>query len=318
MHVYFLVCQAFVYSRNHNYFNYTFIWLGIKGCLWWQLTRERWSQLLYVVIVPKNAMETTFFTISAIKLTTFLAKIYLMIVCQPSPFPPTFIGVCRAWIGFQYTYKQGLGRMSKARENGFQYLKVCIQQESKFVPQDAYLVQEFVTDFLEVGKISLIILQKCALDNTFPYQVESRNVGSCPFDAVSVLLTGDKSLSSELRLKTFIEMRKNQNLYENRPKLISFMICSPIFERACLDCASYWGWSPIWIMLALSNVIGKNINSIYPPMNGKANRVYKTLHFVIRAEVPSEKTLTYRQNSQYTRKELGLLIILSLWWHQKR
>ena len=86
-------------------------------------------------------------------------------------------------------------------------------------------------------------------------------------------------------------MIQNQNLYENHPKINSFMLCSPVYERPCLDCTSYRGWSSIWTLLALSNVIGKNINSIYPPMNGTADRVHNTLHFVIEPDVHSDYSL---------------------------
>ena len=167
-------------------------------------------------------------------------------------------------IRFQYTHKQGMARLSKARENGFEYLKMSVHQESKFVPQNIYVIQTLIKDFLEVDKISLGILHKCGIHYATPYKVESRKVGSCLFDSVSVLLTGDVCLSTELRLKTCIEMVQNQNLYENHINVKHFMICSPVFERACLDCASYRGWSSIWTLLALSNVVGKNINSIYP------------------------------------------------------
>ena len=135
------------------------------------------------------------------------------------------------------------------------------------------------------------------MDNFIPYQINSRNIGSCLFDTASVLLAGDESLSSELRLKTCIEMIQNQNLYENHSKINNFMLCSSVYERACLDCASYRGWFSIWTLLALSNVIGKNINSIYPPMNGTADRVHNTLHFVIESEVHSDYTVnTYKRN----------------------
>ena len=193
------------------------------------------------------------------------------------------------WI--QIRVKQASSRINQAREKGFQYLKVCVEQESKFVPQNIYLVQEQLTNFLDIDEISLSILQKCGFDNFIPYQINSRNIGSCLFDVASVLLAGDERLSSELRIKTCIEMIQNQNLYENHPKMNSFMLCSPVYERACLDCASYRGWSSIWTLLALSNVIGKNINSIYPPMNGTADRVHNTLHFVIEPEVHSDYTL---------------------------
>ena len=98
-------------------------------------------------------------------------------------------------------------------------------------------------------------------------------------------------LSTELRVRTCIEMVKNENRYKNHPKSNDFMLLSPTYETACLEFAFHRGWSSIWTIIALSNVIGKNINSTYPPMNGKKDHAYNTLNFVIEPTIASNDTI---------------------------
>ena len=154
-------------------------------------------------------------------------------------------------IPFRYAYKQALARLNKAQQHGFAYLKMCVNQESRFVPKDTYTTtSSLIPDFDKIDKISLEILQQCGLDNVIPFNIESKTTGSCLFDSVSVLLHGDESLSTELRVKTCIEMVQNQTFYETHERAVGFMACSPVFEKACLDCASPRGWSSIWTMFS--------------------------------------------------------------------
>ena len=171
---------------------------------------------------------------------------------------------------------------------------MCVNQESRFVPKDTYTTtSSLIPDLLEIDKISLEILQQCGLDNVIPFNIESKTTGSCLFDSVSVLLHGDESLSTELRVKTCVEMVQNQTFYETHERAVGFMACSPVFEKACLDCASPRGWSSIWTMLALANVVNKNIQSIYPAMNGKVDRAHKALNCMIASRIQEYLTVDH-------------------------
>jgi hypothetical protein len=48
-----------------------------------------------------------------------------------------------------------------------------------------------------------------------------------------------------------------------------------------MDCAKKSGWSSIWTILALAEVIGIPVESVYPPLNGEKDFSYKHLNLLV-------------------------------------
>lgn len=109
-----------------------------------------------------------------------------------------------------------------------------------------------------------------------PYYVQDN--GSCLFNAVSVDLSGTETLSTELRVRTCIEMVTKKDIYTSMPNANKLLWVSPNYITSTFDCAHARGWSSIWTFYALAEVIGTTIKSVYPPLNGGQDIYYKTLN----------------------------------------
>jgi len=83
---------------------------------------------------------------------------------------------------------------------------------------------------------------------------------------------GHENASSEIRLKTFFELFDNAAFYE-RVHVKSFIPdVSPPLASAIRQCAQIGSYSCTWTMHAASTVIGKPIKSVYPAVNGPADK----------------------------------------------
>ena len=117
--------------------------------------------------------------------------------------------------------------------------------------------------------------------------------GNCLFNAASIALTGNESLSKEIRLRTALEMIINQHTYLQHPLFNALLVHSPEFEDAMLECCRDGAYSSIFTMMALSNVIGKPIRSIFPDVNGPPDPTAATMTKVFTNETIAENdTLT--------------------------
>lgn len=104
--------------------------------------------------------------------------------------------------------------------------------------------------------------------------------GNCLFNSVSMFLAGNESLSTELRVRTAIELAYNRQLYLRQPNAESFNNTAD-FDESLLDCVKEGGYSSIWTICALSTVIKRKIISVYPDINGNHDIVYTILNVMI-------------------------------------
>ena len=98
------------------------------------------------------------------------------------------------------------------------------------------------------------------------------------FDAVSFALCGSEVLSTELRLRACIEMVLKRDNYTSLTIAKRLIWVSPNYISSVHDCASKHGFSSIWTLFALADVIGIPIQSIYLPINGIKYLSYITLN----------------------------------------
>ena len=83
------------------------------------------------------------------------------------------------------------------------------------------------------------------------------------FNAVSTGILGNESLSTELRVRCTIEMAINGLKYtDNMGDLI---LVSRDYVDSLLACAMPGSFSDAWTISALSTVINRDIESLYPP-----------------------------------------------------
>ncbi len=102
--------------------------------------------------------------------------------------------------------------------------------------------------------------------------------GNCLFHALSTAITGDTSLSEELRVRTCIEMVVNKDLYEKKHKNTGVKLAFPDYRIAVKECAIDGKFSSAWMIDAAASVLGTKILSIYPPVNGLLDKTVSILH----------------------------------------
>ena len=140
----------------------------------------------------------------------------------------------------------------------------------------------------EVDSVSTSLLNKYDLKKT-KVALKTSGDGSCLFHAVSVALVDNESLSEELRVRTAIDMIRNRKKYEAYKDFELVSLCSPLYEQSVKDCCCVDGYSSMWTMIALANVINIPIKSIYPPVNGLLD---STLQILNRTLIPNGSTST--------------------------
>ena len=103
--------------------------------------------------------------------------------------------------------------------------------------------------------------------------------GNCLFHAVSTALFGNESMSLELRVRTALAMAfSSEIILSICPKYIEFI--SPSFDAALKDCCTLGNWSNAYTIASLSFVLGVDIRSVYPPINGMMDISHSLLNFV--------------------------------------
>jgi hypothetical protein len=94
--------------------------------------------------------------------------------------------------------------------------------------------------------------------------------GNCLFNALSIALVGNESMSGRLRLMIGLELVINRQLYEK---------CYPLHDSPWHGCCGpyveamegtfvYGEWATGWHLHAAATVLQRPVHSIYPPKNG--------------------------------------------------
>ena len=102
--------------------------------------------------------------------------------------------------------------------------------------------------------------------------------GNCLFHALSTAIVGDTSMSTELRVRTCIEMVINEDLYVKKHQKTGIKLVSPDYSVAIRDCAKDQEFSSAWTIDAAASVLRTKIVSVYPPVNGMLDKTVSILH----------------------------------------
>ena len=134
------------------------------------------------------------------------------------------------------------------------------------------VAQQYITDFLFKNGTA----------------IKSTGNGDCFFNAISIILCGNESMSAELRYKCCLEMVSNDEKIQQYKDRAALLCVSPDYDEAVLKCARLGGYSSAWTIIAMSNVTKRKIESLYPLVNGTQDLATRTLNCTF---LPSSGTL---------------------------
>jgi hypothetical protein len=112
------------------------------------------------------------------------------------------------------------------------------------------------------------------------------------FNSASVAIGGNETMSCELRVRTCIELNLNFEFYQTHFHYENFKLVYDL-EEASLECAIDGEYSSIFAMQALASVLGREIMSVYPAMNGMLDKSISILNVVLHPRIS-----TFRNKSK--------------------
>ena len=127
--------------------------------------------------------------------------------------------------------------------------------------------------------------------------------GNCLYNAISVGICGNESLSAEIRVRTCLELIKNQHAYRNAPNSRELFFVSPNYDDAVTSSACKGKFACAWEMQAAATVIGRPIQSVYPPRNGlldKAIGILNTVFTPVSSKSKKEPLLIMWSNAVFS------------------
>lgn len=124
--------------------------------------------------------------------------------------------------------------------------------------------------------------------------IKSTGDGDCLFNAVSIILCGDESMSLELRYKCCLEMVSNGEKIQQHRDKAALLCVSPDYNEAVIKCAKTGGYSSSWTMIALSNITRRKIESLYPLVNGAKDLATRTLNCIFHPSSGLQDTTTMK------------------------
>ena len=227
-----------------------------------------------------------------VKEFTYLSRTKLPYICSQCTIYPT---------SRHYNYDMALDRLSSAARFG--HLDEAVKLETLFMRQESLHVSSpsHTVSFSNLHRdpIANTLLGSTG-EQTAPVKVAED--GNCLFNAISVAMFGHEHASSELKVKTCIEMTLNENFYVNFHSNTNIPLVSPSFEQSKLDCAINGRYSSCWALHATSNVIKKPIKSVYPVVNGLVDGYIGILNTTliprIKAKKPSREIVIMWTNCQ--------------------
>jgi hypothetical protein len=102
---------------------------------------------------------------------------------------------------------------------------------------------------------------------------------------LSVALIGHEHASSEIKIKTCIEMTVNESFYTKAHSATNIPLVSDSFKKSKLDCAINGRYSSSWIIHVASTVVSRPIKSVYPAANGPVDGYIGILNNTFRPRI---------------------------------
>ncbi|CAF4952261.1 unnamed protein product, partial [Rotaria magnacalcarata] len=162
-----------------------------------------------------------------------------------------------------------LGKASMISNYYDQIRTICQQIETLewfLTPIQFTSISHFDPKVHKVEQEAKLYLQQTSLDvqNMIPIEVAAD--GNCLYNSIIRLSGNTASTPSELRVRTLIELVKNEMFYHNR----CAHIVGPVNE-AIKNIARNFSFSELYEIAALSNVLNCNIQSVYPTIDYRSD-----------------------------------------------
>jgi len=171
----------------------------------------------------------------------------------------------------------------QASQSGYDALVYAAKRDTLVMPNDP-IPEPTPVDHrsLRTDYLSEVIMYQQNM-STHGVPKSTTGDGNCFFHAISLALYGTEQYSTEMRLRTCVQMCLHPQVFKNRSDANDILILSPSFEESAVDCSRPTAYSSIWIMLAATDALGISITSIYPPLNGHQDLPFKVLNTVFNA-----------------------------------
>ena len=168
----------------------------------------------------------------------------------------------------------------QASQSGYDALVYVAKRETLVMPNDP-IPEPTPVDHtsLRTHYLSQVIMHQQNM-STHGVPKSTTGDGNCFFHAISLALYGTEQYSTEMRLRTCVQMCLHPQVYKDRADANDIFILSPPFEDSAMDCSRPTAYSSIWTMLAATDALGISITSIYPPLNGHQDLPFKVLNTV--------------------------------------
>ena len=216
---------------------------------------------------------------------------------------------------FPIPWKVFLKTLAKLHDNKSLSSKLCFNIIDSLPPLKTHKEPNF--DLYNTDIKAFEVLQSYNSKNVRPLMTSTN--GNCFYCSISILLCGNETLSTELRARTFIELRTMKNWFAKKThQSILFAASGRTYEES-LDCCHDREWSDACHIQALSNVLQRKIQCVVPPKNGLFDMPQQILSRIWqpRSESISQAPLIillYRLNNITERWYRGLLLIILFRW----
>ena len=182
-----------------------------------------------------------------------------------------------------YDFEKSLKRLENYANSGNleagASLEMILLRGEKTTPlinrKDLVYSSDFSTD-----RVSKQILDSLNMSVAGRTPVYVSGDGNCLYNAISVGICGNESLSTELRVRTCLELIKNRHAYRNAPNARDLFFVSPNYDDAIKSSACKGKYACAWEMQAAATVVGCPIQSVYPPRNGLLDKAIGILNTV--------------------------------------
>ncbi|CAF4642776.1 unnamed protein product, partial [Rotaria socialis] len=162
-----------------------------------------------------------------------------------------------------------LGKASMTSNYYDQIRTICQQIETLewlLTPIQFTPITHFDPKVHRVDQKANLYLQQASLDVQNMIAIEVAADGNCLYNSIICLSGNTASTPSELRVRSLIELVKNENFYHNR----FAHIVGPVNE-AIKNIARNFSFSELYEIAALSNVLKCNIQSVYPTIDYRSD-----------------------------------------------
>ncbi|CAF3155653.1 unnamed protein product, partial [Rotaria socialis] len=167
------------------------------------------------------------------------------------------------------TLLTSLGKASMTSNYYDQIRIICQQIETLkwlLTPIQFTPITHFDAKVHRVDQKAKLYLQQASLDVQSMITIEVAADGNCLYNSIIYLSGITASTPSELRVRSLIELAKNENFYHNR----FAHIVGPVNE-AIKNIARNFSFSELYEIAALSNVLNCNIQSVYPKIDYRSD-----------------------------------------------